>query len=305
MKLMTHNGYFHVDDVLSTVILKDIYPGAEVIRTRDLNKMKEADIIYDIGFSYNPDKFIFDHHQKDKPLRQNGMPYSSVGLIWKHFGIKYLFKKGVTPDYINSLWKAIDDDLIYAVDLADNGVEKSEGHNLGHIINIMNQSWDENKDENTFFFDSVDFFNKYFSRYVDSTFSILKARKEIVNILNNRDNLEYAIFDKALPWKDIIFKEKNNIKNFDDLLYMIEPYGDSGNWVSYAVPVEEYSYETRMRFPEEWGGKSEKELYEFTNVDDANFCHSAGFILGAKSCKGVINMVEKSIEQNQKNKMTL
>jgi len=47
-------------------------------------------IIYDVGGEYNADAQVFDHHQRPTPLRENGQPFSSFGLIWAHYGRTYL-----------------------------------------------------------------------------------------------------------------------------------------------------------------------------------------------------------------------
>jgi uncharacterized UPF0160 family protein len=40
MKLVTHNGTFHYDEILAASILLEIYPDAEIIRTRDADIIK-------------------------------------------------------------------------------------------------------------------------------------------------------------------------------------------------------------------------------------------------------------------------
>lgn len=49
--LVTHNGGFHADELLSSVILTRLYPQAEVVRTRDTAWITpgEGKIIYDVG----------------------------------------------------------------------------------------------------------------------------------------------------------------------------------------------------------------------------------------------------------------
>lgn len=52
-------------------------------------------VIYDVGRDHDPKRLIFDHHQKNPPLGEDGQPYSSFGLIWRHFGKDYLRAFGV------------------------------------------------------------------------------------------------------------------------------------------------------------------------------------------------------------------
>ena len=61
----------------------------------------------------------FDHHQKDRNgQRENGIYYSSIGLLWKEFGKKYLEKLKVKD--IDKTFEYIDNELIQYIDATDN-----------------------------------------------------------------------------------------------------------------------------------------------------------------------------------------
>lgn len=80
MKLITHHGKFHADDVFSTAWLKKIYGEVEVIRIdrNDVYKYQNNDecFIYDIGNGK------YDHHSKEcREHRSNGDLYASFGKI--------------------------------------------------------------------------------------------------------------------------------------------------------------------------------------------------------------------------------
>lgn len=112
IKLVTHAGVFHADDVAATALLQ-IYLSSkgynyEVIRTFNPKDEGYTDdtpdsIIYDIGGGK------FDHHQIDDDhiIREDGLKYSSVGLIWQVVG-KYFVGKYADEVY-NNLFKHIDD----------------------------------------------------------------------------------------------------------------------------------------------------------------------------------------------------
>ena len=91
-QLVTHSGGFHADELLSSVILTRLFPDATVLRSRDkaLITPAEGRIIYDVGGDFDAEAGIFDHHQRPNPLREDGQPYSSFGLIWAHYGHDYL-----------------------------------------------------------------------------------------------------------------------------------------------------------------------------------------------------------------------
>ena len=87
MKIVTHSGSFHQDELFAVAALKMIYPDAEIIRTRDPKIIVSGDIVVDIGGISDPEKNRFDHHQDGGAgKRHNGMPYASFGLVWKKFG---------------------------------------------------------------------------------------------------------------------------------------------------------------------------------------------------------------------------
>ena len=96
---ITHSGRFHVDDVISTIFLSKIIDSVILARVLTIsNKDVKDKIVYDIGLGE------FDHHQKNRNgQRDNGIFYSSIGLLWKKFGKEYLKKIGVK--YIDKTFK--------------------------------------------------------------------------------------------------------------------------------------------------------------------------------------------------------
>ena len=90
--LVTHSGGFHADELLSSVMLTRLFPQARIGRMRDADWTTPAPdrVSYAVGRDYDPARLILDHHQKNRPLRDDGQPYSSLGLIWRHFGGDYL-----------------------------------------------------------------------------------------------------------------------------------------------------------------------------------------------------------------------
>ena len=121
--LVTHSGGFHADELLSTAILKFIFPKAKIIRSRekDWTTPNNRKIIYDVGGEYDLNNQIFDHHQRPNPLRVDGQPYSSFGLIWKHFGKEFLKINSVSNEDIEHIYREFDTKFVLPIDLIDNG----------------------------------------------------------------------------------------------------------------------------------------------------------------------------------------
>lgn len=66
MKIGTHNGRFHADEVLACTLLKLLpsYANAEIVRTRDESLLKCCDIVVDVGGIFDHKTHRYDHHQK-------------------------------------------------------------------------------------------------------------------------------------------------------------------------------------------------------------------------------------------------
>ena len=122
-QLVTHSGGFHADELLSSVILTRLFPDATVLRSRDkaLITPAEGRIIYDVGGDFDAEAGIFDHHQRPNPLREDGQPYSSFGLIWAHYGHDYLRALDVPEADVNAIHDSFDRGFVLPIDLLDNG----------------------------------------------------------------------------------------------------------------------------------------------------------------------------------------
>ena len=121
--LITHSGGFHADELLSSVVLSRLFPQAELLRSRDKQWVTpSADkIIFDVGGNYDAKAQIFDHHQRPGPLREDGQPFSSFGLIWAHYGRDYLAAMDVPADDIDAIHTKFDANFVLPIDLLDNG----------------------------------------------------------------------------------------------------------------------------------------------------------------------------------------
>ncbi|MEC8423725.1 MAG: MYG1 family protein, partial [Myxococcota bacterium] len=77
LSIATHSGPFHADDVLAVALLRTFVDAdATVVRTRDLDRIADADVVVDVGGIYDPDAGRFDHHQAS----YTGA-FSSAGMV--------------------------------------------------------------------------------------------------------------------------------------------------------------------------------------------------------------------------------
>lgn len=134
-RLVTHAGCYHADDVMSTCfleILLDMEASYEpedgkiqIIRVNNINDIEvhpTLDIVYDIGFGE------FDHHQKDKMVRRNGIPYAAFGLLWRRYACGNGI--GLNQDIV----EMVDENFIQYMDQTDNGGQQKFPNPLSALI---------------------------------------------------------------------------------------------------------------------------------------------------------------------------
>jgi uncharacterized UPF0160 family protein len=143
MKVVTHNGTFHADDVFAFSVLREALGAFDFARTRDTAAIEAADLAFDVGGIYDVARGRYDHHMRDLPRRPDSTPYSSVGLIWRDFGRRALpqLVPGIDEDVLDAVWQDIDAGFILAIDQADNGVATASQGHLSLLIEAFNPTW--------------------------------------------------------------------------------------------------------------------------------------------------------------------
>jgi len=285
--IATHNGNFHADDVFSIAALKTIFPSFKLIRTRDLELIGKADIVLDVGGEYDPEAGRFDHHQRGGAgERENGIPYSSFGLIWKKYGLEIC--QG-NQDVAN----AVDAGLVSTIDAIDCGhVEGvSKGISLSQTISMFNPTWQEESHFDECFDQAVDFASRVLSRFIASANGGISAKAIVAKAIENAVDPRVIVLEKYTPWKRTVHALS------DQALYMIFP-SQTGQWRIQTVPVEPGSFEDRKSLPKQWAGLSNKALVDVTGIDDAMFCHNGLFIAGAESFESAMKMATMALQED-------
>ena len=287
--IATHNGNFHADDVFSIAALKNIFTSFTLIRTRDLEIIAKADIVVDVGGEYAPDAGRFDHHQRGGAgERENGIPYSSFGLIWQKYGLEIC--QG-NQDVANS----VDAGLVSTIDAIDcgyaEGVTKgiNKGISLSQTISMFNPTWQEDCHFDTCFDEAVNFASRVLTRFIASANGGISAKEIVAKAIENAEDPRVIVLEKYTPWKRTVHALS------EEALYMIYPSG-SGQWRIQTVPVELGSFEDRKPLPKQWAGLSDKALKDETGIDDAMFCHNGLFIAGAESFESTMKMASIALQ---------
>ncbi len=285
--IATHNGNFHADDVFSIAAFKSIFPSFTLIRTRDLDIIAKADIVVDVGGEYDSDADRFDHHQRGGAgERENGIPYSSFGLIWQKYGLEIC--QG-NQDVAN----AVDTGLVSTIDAIDCGHVEGvyKGISLSQTIGMFNPTWQEDSHFDTCFDEAVDFASRVLTRFIASANGGISAKEIVAKAIDNAEDPRVIVLEKYTPWKRTVHTLS------EEALYVIYP-SQTGEWRIQTVPVELGSFEDRKSLPKQWAGLSGEKLKEVTGIDDAMFCHNALFIAGAESFESTMKMASMALKDN-------
>lgn len=292
---VTHNGAFHTDDLFATATLSILNNGnIKIIRTRDPEIMKSADYLYDVGGIYNPIENKFDHHQRGGAgVRENGIPYSSFGLIWKTYGEKICGSLDVAME--------IDKKIAQPIDAIDNGIDVTksiyegvESYTINNTTKAFYPTWDENVNNvNKIFEQEVKKIIPLLKREIQVAQSNVKGKKIIMNDYNN--SVDKRIVVLSQPFHRFLVRDV--LPKLPEPIYYVCPSGHSEEWKVETVGVTSDTMESRKLFPEAWRGltNGDIKLKEVTGVDDIIFCHQSGYLLHVKSKESAIKLAEKAL----------
>ncbi len=265
---VTHSGCFHIDDVISTIFISKIMKKVILIRIPSTaNKDLTNKLVYDIGLGQ------FDHHQKNRNgRRENGIYYSSIGLLWKEFGTKYL--KDLKVKNVNKVFEYMDKELIQYIDAIDNMQnEYLENKVLPDFIKYCNPQWNENISENEAFIHALQLADEFWKIYIKHAIAEVEAIDIILKEAENCDKC-YLVFDKDLPYRKAVKYLKN-----DKIKYMVFKSRREG----YDVRIIKES----CKFKEQIINEECKEKIEDLIYADAN-----GKLCCTKTIDGAIKLIE-------------
>lgn len=282
-----HDGTFHADDVLAVVIIRMINPDISIIRSRNPEVLKTADIRIDVGGKYSPASGDFDHHMSGGAgKRANGIPYAACGLIWKNYGIL-----AAGSDHV---FEHIERKIIQTVDAIDSGyninnIDSNAYYNAADIVDAFNPAWnDADQDYDAAFMRAVAYAEVFLRNEIRHSKSYEDGKSYVYEAVKKASDPRYIVLEKYCPWQDVVIPETQ-------ALYVLFP-SPTGDWRIRAVPDRIGSFNVRHPLPSHWGGLSREQLAAVTGVHDALFCHQALFIAGAVSREGAIKMMEIALK---------
>lgn len=298
--LVTHSGGFHADELLSSVILSRLYPDAQIVRSRAPDWITPAAdrIIYDVGGAYDAEAQIFDHHQRGAPLREDGQPYSSFGLIWKHYGRAYLAAMGLPADHVEAIHQGFDAKFVLPIDLMDNGALSPATAGpladltLPSLLETLEPVFDNKEPgaDDRGFQSALSIARMIVEAAIGQRAAKLRAETMVLEAIAATGEGRVLELPMGMPFRPAIVKA-----GADHLLFVIHPRDK--DWCITGIRKAEGSFEQRADLPAAWAGLSNGDLEAVCGVKGATFCHNGRFIAAANSRDAILAMAEIAVEE--------
>jgi uncharacterized UPF0160 family protein len=291
VRVATHDGSFHADEVFAIAALELLGEPVEVVRTRDRELLSSADLRVDVGFSDDADAGDFDHHQRGfEAVRDNGVRYASFGLVWRRFGEQVCGDADVA--------RAVDDVLVAPVDAQDVGqqvtaslIEGVRPMTVSGVVAGYNARWDESlsADEERACFDAaVAFARGVLQREIASAAAGRRAVAVVRDGIAGAADPRVVVLAENVPFKQVVVTEA------PEALFVVYPKRQ-GFGVE-AVPRELGTFANRRDLPEAWAGLEGEALQAVSGVQDAVFCHVKRFLAVARSREGALELARLALQ---------
>ncbi|OWO93402.1 metal-dependent hydrolase [Rhizobium esperanzae] len=296
--LVTHSGGFHADELLSSVILTRLFPQARLIRSRAPEWITPAPdrIIYDVGGAYDPAAGIFDHHQRGAPLRDDGQPYSSFGLIWKHYGREYLAAAGLPDHHVEALHAAFDTGFVLPIDMTDNGALSPSGPLAGLALPALLETLkpvfdaEEPEADDRAFHAALAIARSFIDAGIAQRAAKLRAEAIVYRAIEAAGQGRILELPRGMPFRPAIVKA-----GADHLLFVVHPR--EKDWCVTGIRRGDDGFELRADLPAAWAGLTNSELEAVCGVEGASFCHNGRFIAAAKTRDAALAMAELAVQE--------
>lgn len=292
MRVATHDGSFHADEVFAIAALRMAAPEVEVVRTRDPDVLAAAEVRVDVGLRDDPATGDFDHHQRGGAgERDNGIPYASFGLVWRRYGTSLcggdeIAAAGVEARLVQGV-DAIDTGFTLSRPVLD-GVRPADASDL---VDLFNPAWDEDASDAARlerFHQALTFATGVLERHIAAALAGARAIGLIEEAIERAADPRLVELDRPMPWHQAV------VARAPEALYVVYPKKPD-DWRLQAVPKRLGDFENRRDLPSAWAGLQGEELAALTGVQDARFCHNARFLATTRSREGVLELARQAL----------
>uniref|UniRef100_A0A8C7EF67 MYG1 protein n=1 Tax=Nothoprocta perdicaria TaxID=30464 RepID=A0A8C7EF67_NOTPE len=271
-RIGTHDGTFHCDEALACYLLRLLpqYRDAEVIRTRDPQRLAQCDVVVDVGGEYDPARHRYDHHQRSftqsmrclRPDKPWSTKLSSAGLVYCHFGTQILSSLLGQPE---------------------DGPVVTTLYDKAGFRRAMELAGSE-------FLERLDYYHRAW----------LPARALVEDAVRRRFQVDASgavleLPQGGCPWKEHVLSLERELALPRALLLVLYP-DTSGQWRVQSVPAGPDTFESRLPLPEPWRGERDEALSQLTGIPGCVFVHASGFVGGHRTRDGALAMARRALE---------
>lgn len=316
-----HDGLFNLDETLCLAMVQFMcnIVGAKMflIRTRKKEKLRDSHIVIDVGMQHKPEEWRFDHHQNGgagsrEPRRgeETGVPYSAIGLFWKHFGFEFCCvvlnnhsEAYLNEDQVKKLVEKVDVALIEGICALDTGHKKLCGGGLkiptlANMIASMNvvsiSPWATGSDAASYQLDmqlsTLDFLIKMLIGCIMREADTIANKGRVTGALKKASmsgEPRILVLDNGTQaWRSFMSKNPK-------ILLVVQPQVD-GTWG--VLATNNTVNDREFTFPKEWGGLEPEELRAVSGLGGSIFCHTEGFFLSTNSITDAVQAATKGLE---------
>ena len=277
----THSGPFHADDVLAFAMLKTLWRSdLTLVRTREAAELAPADVVFDVGGTFDEATCRFDHHQSSYTGDR-----SSAGMV-----LDWLEKqRTVSP----ALAAELRHRLVDYVDAVDNGRRapvdsvpcfSSLIEQLTHTASSM-EAFDER------FLVAADIASSLVSGIVAGHEQVEAAREAVLEAMNRAvaGGTRVIELDAYYSWKTVYFDNGGETHPTDFVLF---PSSD-GSWRIVAIPPVLGDFAQKRSLPAAWAGLSGEALEAQTGIPGSMFCHKNRFIAVFRTHEAAIEAIAR------------
>ncbi len=293
MKIITHDGTMHPDEVMACAILLLVYPDASITRTRNIEDIAAADVVVDVGNIHNASKLRFDHHQPGGAgTRDNGIPYSACGLVWQRFGSQIC-------DNDTELLESIDSLVIQPIDAADNSIRVYDSPyrlkvlDFATMVKQMRPTWGELRNDPTMpdrvFTDLVNLGKLILQRITTKHNDLKESSPDILAAYNSAPDKRYIVCDFPIS-KHAFWSLRDQMP---ELLMCVSNVDDE---YAYILVMKDARGNFKFEMPQSWRSLRGAELEKVSGIPGVEFCHAAGFFVNCKTKESAIAVVRKVLQ---------
>jgi uncharacterized UPF0160 family protein len=294
IRIGTHDGSFHADEVLAIAILSTIHPNHHVVRTRDPDTLSWMDIVVDVGGIYDHGHKRYDHHMAHPPRGRDNHIYSSAGLVWRHYAQVYLDKIGLprryefggtTIDLFSAVERHIRSQWIEPIDRSDNGVSH-ELTPISVVVQAMRPT-DPVKSRATYdaaFLETVSMVSLLFERScfhaADHTIAQTKHMVTEKRLLNDG---KIVVSDHIIP----SYRHYSSTDAHFAIHPSLRAEGLEHNYIIRPIP-REGQRSAKTPVPLSLLGARREMIEDLTRIEGVSYVHHNGFLVLADSEEAAI-----------------